>query len=536
MDFSTGLNVLTGETGAGKSIWVDAVGLALGNRADPNLIRQGEERCDITLCFDVGNIPGAQQWLSEQELESDGECIIRRILQRNGPSRSTINGHPCPLSLVRELGDLVLSIHGQHQHQTLLRRDAQQHCVDNYAHHQPQLLKTADYYKQWQNNALQLDKLTQQAGNRDAELELLRYQLNELITLAIKPNEWEELGKTHQRLHNSKDMMAQINEAIQLTVGDSTVNATQLLQQATNELKSIKAADPKITAITELLNTASINLQEAGDELNQYRDQLDLSPEHLQAIDDRLTAMHDLSRKHHCEPEQLPETEQSLQQQIESLENIDIKMAELEKQQQDILIQYKKIADALTKSRRSVAKTLSAAISKHIQTLGITGGRFQIDLEAIDEPISAQGNERIHFLVSTNPGQDLQSMQKIVSGGELSRISLALQVITAQKDNTPTLIFDEVDVGIGGKTADVVGDLLRQLGEQAQVLCITHLAQVASKGHHHYKVSKEVFQNTTNTQMTALDDKQRVDEIARMLGGSKITQQTLAHASELLEI
>jgi len=534
LDFQNGLSVLTGETGAGKSIWIEAVALALGARADNNVIRHGQTRCEITLCFDLKDQPNAQAWLKENDYDAEDECIIRRILNREGPSRASINGRPCPLSQLRELADLTLNIHGQHEHQTLLKREVQQNRLDTFAKHEALLDKTQQLYQQWHKAEKQLNILKQQAENRDAEITLLRYQLDELTTTNLKENEWTELSHQHQQLHNASELITQLNDAIAYTVENEETSAIQLLQQAIDTLNDIKLDDVQINAARELLNTAVIHLQEAGNELHQYRNNLDLSPETLSQVEQRLSSLHELARKHHVNPENLNKTQASIEQQLQQLENVETHIETLQQAQENALSQYKKIAEKLTQSRKKVAKKLDKSITQSIQELGIEGGLFRVNFERCDNPINPYGDEKVLFEVSTNPGQPFQALHKVVSGGELSRISLSLQVLTSQKENTPTLIFDEVDTGIGGKTAEIVGKLLRQLGEHAQVLCITHLPQVAAQGHHHYKVAKSTDGNSTSTQVAQLSEKDRVNELARMLSGSKITEQTLAHANELL--
>ena len=536
LDFQSGLSVLTGETGAGKSIWVDAVGLAMGHRAEPNVIRQNTDRCDISLCFNIQQIPEARQWLIEHQLDCDNECILRRTISRDSTSRSTINGHPCPQHMIRKLSQLLVNIHSQHQHQTLLKQDVQRQRLDTLADNHRLLEDIKKIYHHWRTITAQLQSLKEHMQNRDSELSLLRYQLNELTQLSLQKNEWQEVTRQHQQLHRAKELISQLNQAIDLAVENEQTSAFQLLQQAIHHMETISEKDPELNSARELLNTAAIYLQEAGDELNQYRNHLDLSPENLALIEQRLTTIHDMARKHHVNPEDLLDVEHSLQQKTKDLENIDIQIDTLTQTQNQLMNQYQKLADTLSGRRVKTSKKLNQMVTDYMQQLGIEGGRFQVKLEQNTEKMSPFGNEQIHFEVSTNTGQDFQSLQKVISGGELSRIALALQVITAEKEATPTLIFDEVDVGIGGKTAEIVGKLLRELGKKAQVLCITHLPQVATQGHHHFKVQKSSDSKGVSTTIKILDENERLDELARMLGGSTITHQTLAHASEMLEL
>ncbi|MCB1827372.1 MAG: DNA repair protein RecN, partial [Coxiellaceae bacterium] len=439
LDFQHGLSVLTGETGAGKSIWVDAVNYALGARADNSVIRHGETRCEITLCFDVSQLKQAQQWLNENDYNEEGECYIRRVIAKSNPSRATINGRPCPLQLLRELGSLLLNIHGQHENQALLKRNAQQQRIDTFAGNENLLLEIGTLYQHWKSTHDDIEQLRAQAANRDAELNLLRYQSEELENLALKENEWAELSKQHQQLHNAKDLITQLNQAIELTIENEDYSASQLLHQAIQQLNAIQFDDPQIKAAKELLNTAAIHLQEAGDELYQYRDHLDLSPENLAAVEERLTKIHDLARKHHINPESLIDIQKSLAEKLQTLENVDVRLETLEQALKQHEKQYQKLADQLTASRKKAIKTLEKSITESIQTLGIEGGGFRIALEKQDAPIHPDGQERLSFEVCTNPGQPFQALTKVVSGGELSRISLALQVLTAKKDHTPTM-------------------------------------------------------------------------------------------------
>jgi DNA repair protein RecN (Recombination protein N) len=534
LDFDHGLSVLTGETGAGKSIWIDAVSYALGARADSSVIRHGESRCVITLCFDTSQHRNAQQWLIDHDYEEDNECIIRRVIASNGPSRASINGKPCPLQSLRDLGGLLLNIHGQHDNQILLKRSAQQQRLDDYANHHQQLSAIEKVHSAWKKTNEALNHLRSQVDNRDAELSLLQYQSKELESLQLKPNEWDKLSHQHQQLHNAKELITQLNQAIELTIENEATSATQILQQAIRQLDEIRFDVASIKSAKALLSTAAIHLQEAGDELQEYRHGLDLSPDNLANIEQRLSSIHDLARKHHVNPQDLLDIQQSIADKLKKLENVDSQLEALEQAKVQYERQYQTIATKLTASRRKAAKSLEKIITKSIQSLSIDGGLFRVQLEKREASIHPEGQEKVIFEVSTNPGQPFQAMSKIVSGGELSRISLALQVVTTKKEHTPTMIFDEVDTGIGGKTAETVGQLLRQLGNSAQVLCITHLPQVAAQGHHHYKISKSSQKKSTHTTIEKLNETARINELARMLSGAKITQQTLAHASQLL--
>jgi len=535
LDFATGLHVLTGETGAGKSIWVDAMSLALGGRADAGVIRQGQTRCDITVCFNVQNIPSARDWLKENQLDNNGDdCFIRRTIQIDGPSRSTINGIPCPLHLVREFSEKVLTIHSQHQHQDLLKSDGQQQQLDHFGKHQKLLQSIQQRYQQWQNQTKKIETLQATLANRHSELDLLRYQITELEQLNLKEGEWQTLSDTHKQSHHTAQWRQQLQQALSLICDDASPAALSQTYRAIQLVQSIKNETPPLSVIQKLLNDAAIHLQEAGNELQHYCETLIIDPEKLAEIEGRLNLIHQLARKHRTTPESLFTIQTELQNRIALLEQADSELKQLETQRTQLIQDYQIVANQLTTCRKKAAESLNKKVTEWMQQLGMKGGRFQISLDPHSDPIHPLGNERIRFLVSTNPGQDFQPLQKVASGGELSRLHLALQVITAQKDQTPTLIFDEIDVGVGGPTAATVGQLLRQLGEKTQVLCITHLPQVAAYGEHHYQVIKTIDKKTARSEIKRLDSNERTQELARMLGGE--TTQSLSHADEMLKI
>ncbi len=539
LDFRKGLNVLTGETGAGKSIWVDAIALALGERADSKVIRQGESRCDISVGFDLRHIDKAQQWLQEHQLDNpeNVECIVRRVIQLDAPSRSTINGIPCPLHLVREFGDLVLTIHGQNQQMDLLRTDGQQQQLDNFGKHQALLQKIQRIYQEWQHNLEEVSRLQSLLNHRQNELDLLRFQVHELEQLNLKADEWHTLNESHKQFHHAYQWRQQLQQALLLITDDDTHAALNQIYRAMHLLQAIKSDQEPLLGIQRLINEAAINLEESGNQLRQYCDHLTSDPHKLAEIEQRMDSIHQLSRKHRCTPDALFQVLQNLIARINVLENAEGELKKLELHQATLLKAYRVEAVELSAMREKAARYLSTHVSEWMQQLGMPGGQFKVNLEKIpEEEVHALGQERIRFLVSMNPGQELHALQKTASGGELSRIHLALQVITAQSEQTPTLIFDEVDVGIGGQTAAIVGKLLRHLGEKTQVLCITHLPQVAAYGHHHYKVSKIIQPDRTRSTIEPLDNDSRTKELARMLGGENITAQTLSHASEMLQI
>ena len=536
LDFENGLQVLTGETGAGKSIWVDALQIGLGERADATVIYENETQCDITLCFDLSNLPKAQHWLTAHELATTDECIIRRIIHRNKPSRTSINGTPMPQHLVREFSHLLLCIHSQHQHQRLLKPAQQRFLLDQYANNEQLIHQIKTYYNDWK--ALE-DKLTQlklQAKTKSANLALWEYQLTEIQDLALEENEFQTTFSQFQQLHSTKNTMNALNESLRLLNDDNELNASSLLQQALKTLKMIKTPDETITQIQQTLESANIQLEEATASLANYCGNIEFQLTQLDDMENRLQEIQDIARKHHVEPEQLPNIEQQLEEQLDALKNIDQEIEQIIKAQNTIQTDYQNIAAKLTAQRMKASKKMGQAISKHMQSLGMTGGVCEVVCESLPAGVHPFGNENIVFSVATNPGQTPHPLSQTVSGGELSRLSLICHVLTAQIKDTPTLIFDEVDVGIGGKTADTVGQLLRELGEQTQILCITHLPQVAANGHHHFKAEKHSTKQQSVTTIKQLSPGERTQEIARMLSGATITEKSLSHANELLAI
>ena len=536
IEFDAGLTVLTGETGAGKSILLDALGLALGDRADTSVIRHGSDKAEISVSFSVIDAPEASTWLAQHEMESEDECIIRRSISSKGPSKAFINGIPATVQQLRELGEMLVDLHGQHEHQSLLHKEIQRQLLDDYADHKPLLTEVADGYAQWQNLNRDFDRLSQANTDRDSRLELLRYQVQELEALDLQAGETERLEQELKRLSNASQLLTTAQAVINHLDEDEQHAVSTILNQCNTDISDLTRIDEKLASITELLNSSIIQVSETVSELRHYVDSLELDPERLSEVEQRITEIHNLSRKHRVDPEVLVTLLPELKQEQEDLEHADIKLGDLKKQIEAAKSSYTKAAKKLTQSRRKTAVTLSDKITDAMQGLSLQGGQFQVSLIDLDEAQwSGQGAENIEFLVSANPGTPVKPLNKVASGGELSRISLAIQVITAQAARIPTLIFDEVDVGIGGRVAEIVGLQLRALGQHRQVVCVTHLPQVAALGHHHYQVSKQTDQNTTVTEINPLDDKQRINEIARMLGGIKITEQTLSHAKEMIE-
>ena len=540
LDFHHGMTTITGETGAGKSIAIDALGLCLGDRADPSMIRPNEDKAEIVALFHLQENPEAKRWLEENELLEGDECILRRVITKEGRSRAFINGSPVPASQQKTLGQHLINIHGQHAHQLLIKNEYQLSLLDQYAGHQDLLENMRNHYQNWRNAYNELKRREKSKEIFEAQKQLLEYQVNELSELALRENEYPELEEEHKRLSHAGDITICSQEALQALSEDSESdtkekNALQLLQIARQKVVELTTMDPKFDHLIHMLDDAYIQIQEASQEINNYLDNIQMDPNRLSYLDDRIGNIMRLARKHQVQPKELYAQHQGLISELESLQDNDNQMEQLtfalSKTHQSCLC----AAETLSKSRSHYAKELDQRITESMHDLSMQHGKFNIALDIQGEKqLSALGNNSIEFLVSTNPGQPMQALGKVASGGELSRISLAIQVITAQKVDTPSLIFDEVDVGISGPTAAIVGRLLRKLGDSTQVMCVTHLPQVAGCGHQQMFVTKSSENGKTSTQMVLLDKNARIEELARLLGGSKITEHTLANAKELI--
>lgn len=534
LDFSSGLTVFTGETGAGKSILIDALGLALGDRAESGTIRPGAERAEVSAEFDINSQAQIQAWLREQELDEDGQCLIRRTFNTDGRSKGYINGHVVPMQSLRELGEQLVDIHGQHAHQSLLKRKIQRQALDDYAGHNALVSDIAAQYGHWQELRDQLNELQLSREQRDDRLGLLRYQVQELQQLDLSIEELAELETEHQRLANLNQLRAGGESAFHILNENPEGALNDTLEQLAAEIEQLAGTDPGLKNISETLQGAAIQAREAGNELRNYLDGLELDPDRLQWVDERLGLIHDLARKHRIPPEQLPELLLQLETELATLENAEVHLEEIAVALEQAEQAYRDTAAKLSASRKAAAEKLARAVSKNMHQLGMPHGEFSIQLDPVTE-LSPNGLEQVEFHVTTNPGQPPQALSKVASGGELARISLAIQVIAAGTGRIPTLIFDEVDVGIGGGIAEVVGRLLRNLSDERQVMCVTHQPQVASLAHHHLQVRKQSDKQQTSTDVTPVSEQDRVNEIARMLGGLEITEQTLSHAREMID-
>lgn len=536
LELQAGMTALTGETGAGKSILLDAIGLVLGDKADAGSVRHSAEKADITLSVDISNTPQAKQWLEEQDLLADDEiCILRRVVTNTGKSRAWINGSPTTLTALRELGEQLVDIHGQHEHQSLMKRDMQRGMVDAYASNETLLKQTQEAYKNWKSLNERYQALTTQSSQYQERVDLLSFQVQELSELALSKGEITQLDEELNRLGHAEQLQATAEQGY-LQLYESERSLYSSLSQLSQELSRQARVDEALNAPLELVNSAQIQLQEAAWSLRDYAQAIDLDPTRLSEVETRIAEIRNMARKYRMEAELLPEHLLRLQAELTNLASDDYDLDTLKTKLETAENNYQKIANALSKKRFQAADQLSSGVTAAMQDLGMQGGQFQIQVTAIeDKAPHAFGSDQLEFLVSTNPGQPLKPLTKVASGGELSRISLAIQMIAAQKMTLPALIFDEVDTGIGGGIAEVVGMQLRTLGTNRQVLCVTHLPQVASQAHHHYKVTKIKTTDNTQTGIVYLTQGERVEEIARMIGGTELTAATRALSTEMLD-
>ena len=535
LELQGGMSVITGETGAGKSIMLDALGLALGDRADSGVVRPGADKADILASFDLADIPEARCWLSERDLDTDGPCILRRVITSEGRSRAYINGSPCPQGDLKALGELLIDIHSQHEHQSLLKPDTHRRLLDEYAGASDLARQVQLAAQRWKQTRSELERLSSSSDEQRARHQLLSYQLEELENLSLGDNELEQLEQEHKTLSNAEQLLGTCRQVLELCSESDAGNVLSALTASLNRLGAFSNQPGALSEATNLLASAQIQVEEAVGELNRFIDHFDADPQRQQQLEDRLDSIYSLARKHRVQPGDLGQLQQRLLDELESLNADDEAVERLTDELAAYARHYQEKASELSQLRQAAASTLASAVEIEMQRLGMPGGRFNIQLIAQDsENLQPNGLEQIEFQVSANPGQPLKGLAKVASGGELSRISLAIQVITAQTSRVPTLVFDEVDVGIGGPTAEVVGQLLRRLGERGQVLTVTHLPQVAAQGHQHLFVHKQRGSEETRTAVATLDAEQRIEEVARMLGGLDLTDESLAHARKML--
>lgn len=538
LELNEGMSVITGETGAGKSIGIDALGLCLGYRSESSMIRNGADKADISATFSMQPTSPAYLWLKEHELldeDNPQECILRRMINQEGRSKAFVNNHPIPVSQLRELGQYLIHLNGQHAPQLLLKSEYQLEVVDNYANLHPLLAEMATQYHCWRKLHKQVKNFHQQCQENEARKQLLQYQVEELDEFAIKEGEFEQLEEDHARLANS-EQLTELSQSVLNLLSDDNANVDTMLYRAIRDLEELVEVDSQYQSALEMLNEALIQVQEASSEINHLANKIEQDPELLNELDQRISQTMQLARKHHITPDKLWQKHLGLKQELQTLLDFAENEEQLIADEQQAYQQCVELAEKIYHKRVDAGQKLSAQVTKQIKQLAMENGEFFIDIQHNLDKLSANGADFVEFNLRSNLGQNAQPLAKIASGGELSRISLAVQVLTANKLSTPTIIFDEVDVGISGPTATVVGRLLRQLGKKCQVLCVTHLPQVASHGNHHFNVQKQVENNQTETKMSFLTPKERVKALARLLGGEKITDAVLANAQEMLDL
>jgi DNA repair protein RecN (Recombination protein N) len=546
IEFLPGMTVITGETGAGKSIMLGALGLALGDRADKGVISSNASRADITARFDTGDQPLARAWLQDNELLSEDEpelCLLRRVVADDGRSRAWVNGYPVTLQVLKDVGEMLIDIHSQHEHQSLLNKATHLRLLDEFMGEAALLDEIRRLSREWRRNHEQLDVLRQRSLEAGTRLSLLNFQLQELQELALQEGELEELQAEYRRLNSADTLLSTAQQLLTLCSDSDEPTLLNGLQHAQSLLHELGGRTDALKGVNELLSSAAIAVEEAVSELRRTLDAFDANPQRLEEVNQRLADIQQQARKHKVRAEDLPALAARLREELAGYEHNDDALADCHARDAALRREYAAQASRLSALRGAAAKVLGERINAQIAELGMSNARLSVALSPNgSDTLSPNGLETVEFLVSTNPGQEPRPLIKIASGGELSRISLAIQVITAQTSATPTLVFDEVDVGIGGGVARAVGRLLRQLGERGQVLCVTHQAQVASQGHHHLFVSKGdagAEGNRVGTRIRALTRDEKVREIARMLGGetdsSGFTPESLAHAEEMLK-
>jgi len=535
IEFEAGMTVLTGETGAGKSILVDALGLVLGERGSAQLVRDRAKRAEFAAEFDVSGLGRVCAWLDENALDLDGDCLLRRVINADGRSRAFINGNAVPLSQLKNLGELLLDIHGQHFHQSLARRPIQRDLLDHYGGLLDQRAETATRYSAWIAVAERLHSLQEADADRASRLDLLTFQLQELESLGSTQGESDDLLAERKKLQNSGRLADGISAALDALIDSEAGNANGLIAEATRSVSSLAELDSSLVPLLGILDSAGIQVSEATESLRRYGEDIDMDPQRRDWVEERLDALQAIARKHRVAPNELPALQDRLSNELDELTNSRERGRELEKQAASLKDAFLSMAGRLSSARAKTAKSFAAAVTEAMSGLGMPGGTFEIAVQRLDEEAARPwGIDDVEFLISANPGQKPQPLAKIASGGELSRMSLAIQVIASDGSEIPTMVFDEVDSGVGGGVAEMVGRRLQEIGESRQVLSVTHLPQVASLADQHFRISKVSDGKSTRTGLQVLGQDERVEELARMLGGVEITQKTLEHAAEML--
>lgn len=530
LSLNTGLTVLTGETGAGKSILIDALGLVLGQRVAASVVRAGAKRAQITAIFDA--TPAAQSWLAGYDLDGDDEIVLRRVVDAQGKGRAYINGAPTTINQLKELGELLVDIHGQHAHQGLLRPESQRDLLDEFA----ALMKCRDeiavIWHNWQEASRQLERAQQDQQVIQTRQQDLEWKIEELEKLDPKKDEWLGISEEHARLSNGQALLEGAQAALQ-SLDDDESGAQRTLDMALHSITPLLKHDSRLQGVAQALESACISVREARSDISRYLDAIDLDPDRLASVEHRMRALFDTARKYHCDPEELTSLRSRLKDELEALvdaQDIEALQARLNEQK----AAYDELAASMHERRVKSATELAESVTRMIRLLGMPDGLFAIDIEPC--PPGPSGADRITLKVAGHEGAALAPLNKVASGGELSRITLALSVLASQANRVPTLIFDEIDTGVSGAVAEKIGELLRQLGQSFQVLCVTHLAQVASCANHHCTVSKEKDEQGVYSNVQALTDLQsRTEAIAKLLGGVQLTETTRKHAREMLE-
>ena len=537
IEFSGGTTAITGETGAGKSLVLDALGMALGDRADTGTIRHGKDRTEITATFDVKGLEEANSWLDEHDFSADEQCILRRIYTVEGRSRGYINGQSCTMQQLQQLGEMLTDIHSQHEHQSLLRRETHRKLLDDYASASDLATQVAGDYRHWHAAHKKLTGLMERSDELIARKDLLSFQVNELQQLDLDPDSLIKLETEQQTLANAEQILQESQSVLAICDQNEGFNVRDGLNRALSALAGLKHKPEALSNAEELLQSGLIQIEEATREIESHVDRFEADPQRLQQVEEQLAVIFQLARKHRVNSDQLAETLTELETELQSLQDGGESIDALQQQLTELASAYEASAQKLSAVRQQAAQTMAAEINQQLQKLSMEGAELLVQLKPVSESeFRASGLEEVEFVIATNPGQPHKPLAKIASGGELSRVSLAIQVVAAGHSKIPTLVFDEVDVGIGGSTADIVGQLLKTLGDRGQVISVTHQPQVAAHAHHHYRASKVIEANNAESLMVALDRQQRVDELARMLGGAQVTDQTLSHASELLSL
>lgn len=533
LELAGGMTAITGETGAGKSILLGALGLCLGERAEAGSVRHGAERADISARFDIRELTQARSWLEARELPDD-DCLLRRVVTASGRSRAWINGQPATIADLKALGEHLIEIHGQHAHQALLHADTHLRLLDDFAGQREAVTRLGETFRRWREARRRLERLTSDGDEIQARRQLLRYQVEELDQLALAEGELKGLEEEQEELAHAEERLREAQFAAECCDNDEG-GALSLLTQAFNRLSALPGSDRGSLADTlGMLNDARIQIEEAARELHHFGNATELDPQRLAWVEDRLGEVHRIARKHHVMPDEIVALHGRLQEELEGLEGGDSDIETLSAEVEALHESWREQARGVGETRREAASRFAAAVQEQLAFLAMDKARFEVELQERDTP-AAEGLEGVRFLISANPGQPPRPLVKVASGGELSRISLAIQVVAARHSTIPCLVFDEVDVGVSGATAEIVGQLLRRLGDQGQILTVTHLPQVAAQAHHHLHIEKQAKRDTTQTRMALLDEAGRVGELARMLGGVTLSDQTLAHAREMLD-